>query len=297
MAGTYRQVSVFGEIAIEMRARWVKLTDLYDRHPTWGAVLAGAGLLLGLTAAHAALGFTSALRPLYVLPIWLATRMGGRVSGIVLVVFCTLVGTLSEWQIGHNPDETIGANLIIRFFALGFLMLLIAQVEQALSKHQRMALKDPLTGLLNRNALREFAEHAFHRAMLRQQPITVVVIDCDGFKLLNDTFGHQTGDRVLLLLAEALEKGTRQTDLVARTGGDEFAVVLQNTDLHEARQIMRRIDESFVAATLAAGHVAGISIGFGTSAGEVNELEAVLETADRSMYRHKQRKKTAASLR
>jgi diguanylate cyclase (GGDEF)-like protein len=280
-----------------MRRIWEKLTELYDRHPVWVASAAGTGLLVALTGAHAALSFTSALRALYVLPIWLATRMGGRISGFVLVVLSTVAGTVTEWQLSHSPNEGMAENFLVRFLALGALMLIIESVERALQKHQRMALTDPLTGLLNRHALREFAEHAFNRALLREQPMTVVVIDCDGFKQLNDTFGHVAGDHVLRLLARALECHTRQTDLVARMGGDEFAVVFQNTTVEEARQIMLRIDEGFVESTLDAGYAAGLSIGYGTTEEGHNELEAVLEIADRSMYSHKQQKKANAFLR
>src|SRR5437016_1609534 len=114
-----------------MRARFEKLVSLYDSHPRAGAMLAGAGLLLVLTLVDALLFSTSALGVLYVLPIWLATRMGGRRSGLVLVVLCTLAGVLTDRQLGHA-----GADFLIRFIALGFLMMVIAQVEQGLQKHQ-----------------------------------------------------------------------------------------------------------------------------------------------------------------
>jgi diguanylate cyclase (GGDEF)-like protein len=153
-----------------------------------------------------------------------------------------------------------------------------------------------LTGLLNRHALREFAQHAFNRALLRNQPMTVVVIDCDGFKQLNDTYGHQAGDHVLMLLARSLESQTRQTDLVARLGGDEFAVVCQNTGIDEARQILQRVDESFTTMVIDAGYAASLSIGFGTTSEGHNELDAVLEVADQAMYRHKKQKKAGAFL-
>lgn len=280
-----------------MRRIQENLLRLYDKHPRWTAALAGVALLAGLTLVHAAFSYTSAFRALYVLPIWLATRMGGRISGVILVVLSTLAGTLSEWQLGHAPGETIGSNFVLRFLALGFLMLLIAQVELALQKHQRMAFKDPLTGLLNRHALQEYGQLAFNRALIRHQHVTVVVIDCDNLKRLNDTHGHHAGDRVLTLLARCMESETRQTDVLARMGGDEFAVVLQNTDLEEARQIMQRVDRTFVSSVLEIGYDAGLSIGYGTTEGGYSELEAVLRSADRSMYEQKQAKKAAASLR
>ncbi len=276
---------------------WTKLTSFYDREPQWVATLAGTALLGLLTGIDALLGHTSAFRPLFLLPIWLATRMGGRLSGLGLVLLSTFIGTASEWQMGHAEGETMLSNLVIRFAALTFLMLLIAQIEQAVAKHQRLALRDPLTGLLNRHALKQFAESAFDRALLRQLPMTVVVIDCDGFKQLNDTFGHSAGDQVLTMLAKELEEHTRQTDIVARIGGDEFAVVLQDTTVDEASRIMRRVDDSFVASTISKGYPTGLSIGYATNGHGNNELRAALEVADRSMYQHKLQKRTAASMR
>lgn len=272
------------------------LVDLYAKHPRWAAVLAGAALLLVLSLLYLVPSYVSAVRVLYILPIWLATRMGGRISGLALVVLCTLTGGIAEWRLDHGPQEVLAINLLLRFGSLLVVMLLIAQVEFALQKHQRMALTDPLTGLLNRHALAEYAKRVFDRAFLRNESMTVVVIDCDGFKLLNDNYGHQAGDHVLNVLARSLEGQTRKSDLIARIGGDEFAVVLQNTGLDEAKQIMNRVDISFTRAVRDLGYEAGLSIGYGESGADDSDLESVIDRADKSMYEHKQFKRAAVFL-
>lgn len=279
-----------------MAHKWRYVRELYIGHPQWVAGLVGTALLVALTGVHALLGFAAGFNALYLLPIWLATRMGGRTTGFALVVLCTLVDAIAEWSTGHVPGESLAGDFAIRFVTFTALMLLIAQVEQALERQQRLAMRDPLTGLLNRGALAQFAEHAFNRSLLRHQPVTVAVIDCDGFKQLNDTYGHRAGDHVLTMLARELVDKTRQTDIVARIGGDEFAVVLQNTSLEEARQIMVRVDEAFVASVRRVGYIAGISIGYGTTGEGYNELDSVLELADQSMYQDKNEKKTKAFL-
>lgn len=279
-----------------MAHKWKYLRELHIGHPQWVAGLAGTALLVALTGVHALLAFADGFNTLYLLPIWLATRMGGRKSGFVLVVLCAVVDTSAEWSTGHRPGESLALDLLIRFVTLSALMLLIAQVEQALEKQQRLAMRDPLTGLLNRGALAQFAEHAFSRSLLRHQPVTVALIDCDGFKQLNDTYGHRAGDHVLTVLARELIDHTRQTDIVARIGGDEFAVVLQNTSLEEARQIMVRVDQSFVSAVRRVGYIAGISIGYGTTSDGFSELDSVLELADQSMYQDKKEKQGKAFL-
>ncbi|HVT10839.1 MAG TPA: GGDEF domain-containing protein [Fimbriimonadaceae bacterium] len=273
-----------------MSRNWKDLRELYTGHPQWVAVLSGVFLLVVLTGIHALLHFASGFNALYLLPIWLSTRIGGRLSGLLLVALCTVVGTSAEWLVGHDPKESLALDLAIRFVTLSALMLLIAQVEQALERQHRLAMRDPLTGLLNRKSLEQFGEDVLDRAHLRNQPVTVALLDCDHFKELNDTFGHRAGDEVLNCLARELEIHTRQADIVARIGGDEFAVILQNTTLEEAHRIMRRVDEAFVEAARHAGYAAGISIGYATSMDGSFELAAVLDRADRSMYRRKRRK-------
>src|SRR4051794_29369132 len=123
-----------------MRRIWQTLASRYDRHPRWSAILTGSALLAILVVVHALAGFTTAFQALYVLPIWLATRTGGRVSGMALVVLCALTATFTEWQVLHPAEGSMALDLLIRLIALSGIMLLIAQVEFALQKHQRMAM-------------------------------------------------------------------------------------------------------------------------------------------------------------
>ena len=144
-----------------------------------------------------------------------------------------------------------------------------------------LALTDPLTGLLNR---RGFVEQ------LEQLPTgagTLALLDGDRFKQVNDRLGHAEGDRVLRALADRLRDRLRKQDMAARWGGDEFVILLRDTDEQEARAIVKRVQLSLRRRPIARldGRPVNFSVGFAPLAGET--MEAVTEAvkaADAEMY-------------
>lgn len=100
---------------------------------------------------------------------------------------------------------------------------------------------DPLTGLLNRRAFELASERAFAACRDANLDISAIIIDLDGFKEINDTYGHHSGDEILIAVSKALVAGMRKKDVLARIGGDEFAVVLPRTTLQEAEEIAERL--------------------------------------------------------
>ena len=97
---------------------------------------------------------------------------------------------------------------------------------------------DSLTGLYNR---RFFEEELKRLDTMRNYPLTMILGDVNGMKLHNDTFGHQAGDKLLIKMAETIKKGCREDEIVARVGGDEFAIILCNTGSREAEQFVKRL--------------------------------------------------------
>ncbi len=112
---------------------------------------------------------------------------------------------------------------------------------QEYHKLKEMAVKDGLTGILNRKGFQGFIQKEFHSAKRYRKPLSLIMIDVDNFKMINDSFGHQAGDVVLRELAECLIGSTRQSDIVSRYGGDEFAILLPNTDIKQAEMLLKRI--------------------------------------------------------
>ncbi|MCB1760263.1 MAG: GGDEF domain-containing protein [Gammaproteobacteria bacterium] len=116
-------------------------------------------------------------------------------------------------------------------------------LQQQMADERRQAQLDPLTGILNRLAFDERINSEIQRSKRYQEPFSLLVVDIDFFKKINDSFGHLAGDKVLKALAKRLRKSTRDVDLVARYGGEEFVILLPNTGLEAARLVAEKIRE------------------------------------------------------
>jgi diguanylate cyclase (GGDEF)-like protein len=156
-----------------------------------------------------------------------------------------------------------------------------------------LAEKDSLTLLYNHGAFHEKLGIELERANRYGRPMSVIMLDLDGFKEINDRYGHITGDRVLVLVAGALGAHLRKTDIAARYGGDEFAVILPETDLPAAAIIAGRIAEGIAGVRLDVDRESVISftasIGYATCAPDSPERAQILAVADRLMYESKRR--------
>jgi diguanylate cyclase (GGDEF)-like protein len=112
---------------------------------------------------------------------------------------------------------------------------------QEYHKLKEMAVKDGLTGILNRKGFQGFIQKEFHSTKRYHRPLSLIMIDIDNFKSINDSLGHQAGDAVLRELAKCLTDSIRQADIVSRYGGDEFVILLPNTDIKQAEMLLRRV--------------------------------------------------------
>lgn len=150
---------------------------------------------------------------------------------------------------------------------------------------ERQALLDPLTGLYNRRYMEEIATRVQHLCRRNRQPASLVLLDIDRFKAVNDRYGHLQGDRVLATLAATLRKTIRRSDFAFRLGGDEFVVLMPETSLAGAIQALRRMQ----SAVQDAGDPAAPSVACRFSAGVVEgcgqeEWRAWLAQADNALY-------------
>ncbi len=167
----------------------------------------------------------------------------------------------------------------------------IENLDQQLEVAKRESTIDALTGLGNRKLFDAMAHRALHLNALSGQPVALVMVDLDKFKLVNDMYGHQAGDQTLVSVAKCLSKVfLRQSDVVCRYGGDEYAVVLNNTDLKVANMLAHRLLEAI--AEMPTPHNAmefavGASMGIALYDGQ-ETLESWITRADRAMYAAKQ---------
>jgi diguanylate cyclase (GGDEF)-like protein/putative nucleotidyltransferase with HDIG domain len=159
------------------------------------------------------------------------------------------------------------------------------------------AMKDPITGLYNARYLRSYLERELNRASRQCETVTVLGIDLDNFKAVNDTFGHFKGDVVLKDVADILRRQLRDYDVAVRNGGDEFVVVLPGTTaqeaIHTVERIRREFDRYVHRAFGKTSVKIGVSIGMASYPNDAHDPESLLAVADAAMYRDKRSHKQA----
>lgn len=199
-----------------------------------------------------------------------------------LVAHETLIGVLSLYRRGrkraYSPDEF---ELACTFADLAALAIDNARTHREL---EQRASTDDLTGVANRRRFREELEREIATAERYERPLSLLLLDLDGFKAVNDTYGHERGDEVLRAFADLLQQRARRSDLVARIGGDEFAFLLPHTTYPDADGLAQRIQRLLAerAAELGVGTCIGIaSFATGTSP------DGLLVAADQRLYEAK----------
>jgi diguanylate cyclase (GGDEF)-like protein len=181
------------------------------------------------------------------------------------------------------------------FYAFASFVMTIAQIVflrqltvGAGRRIQEMTYTDELTGLGNRRHIAKFLSEEMREAQLGQNFLSLLFIDLDGFKGINDRHGHKAGDLVLRAVGHALKMSVRDVDLIGRAGGDEFVVILPDTDSQCASVVARRINQRLdsISVTVNGEELKGLSASIGISCYPVNakSRETLLEDADRSMY-------------
>jgi two-component system cell cycle response regulator len=155
-----------------------------------------------------------------------------------------------------------------------------------------MAATDALTGLYNRRYMETHLSHLVEHSINRGKPLSALAIDVDFFKPVNDTHGHDVGDKVLQELATRIRENIRNVDMPCRVGGEEFIIILPATELHLAQKIGERIRKAIAAKPFSAGAISGtlnitVSVGLSTLAGSSDKVDDFLRRADQALYRAK----------
>jgi len=202
------------------------------------------------------------------------------------------IGQIKQALANHNSN-TDGAGIFAQLKSLLSQVQTMdaeaKQQQQELEQERNRANTDALTGLPNREAYtsRSFLEQ--ERCLRYGHPLVVAVCDVDHFKKFNDSYGHQTGDRVLKLIAKAISQRLRKVDFMARYGGEEFVVLLPETELTQALALMDKIRESLASAPLRfKDEPVQITISMGLAEfGEGDTIDKVFARADKALYQAK----------
>ena len=161
----------------------------------------------------------------------------------------------------------------------------VVQYQQHL-EHQSQV--DSLTGLFNRRAFEKKVEEEFERAKRYNHPLSLLILDIDNFKVINDTYGHHGGDTALIKISETLKGRTRRSDFPSRYGGEEFVLILPETDAENAIQVAGKIHEEIRGSqfgTTGRPFLLTVSIGVSSSSNkEYSDWREMLADADRALY-------------
>ena len=207
-----------------------------------------------------------------------------------------VASTLALMQ-GRLGDEVYSA-LYVQFSFLtlpagytGMVIFIVAMLaSDMLEQSKEIAIKDQLTNMLNRRGFGEYAAKTYATARRLHRPVAVIMSDIDRFKNINDKFGHATGDLALVHFANILKVERRVDDILARVGGEEFALILPGTNLKDAMQIAddlcRRLEESPFEID-GASHTMTASFGVASLSSNDSCLSDVIVRADRALYRSK----------
>ena len=252
-----------------------------------------AGVLaLGLAAAAAISGVRVltgpelALSLFYLLPIGAATWLAGARVGVAVSLVSAaswLAADLSMVEAYSGPWVPL-VNEACRLAVFLLSTAVLARLRTSHRQLQRLATQDALTGIPNRRAFLRLARHELVRAQRYNLPFSLLFIDLDRFKQVNDTQGHAAGDILLRLVARALEGSVRKVDMVARLGGDEFAVLLPQAPPEAARQVARKLQRRLTALGERRRWPVSFCVGGVTYTSAPESVDAALRRADALMY-------------
>lgn len=219
------------------------------------------------------------------------------VTSICLVLLpCTLWLMLqpSVMQVGLAVAVLVFASFVfsaIRHIsnALETAFRLTREMEQAHLVSTRAAQTDELTGLKNRRAFFEDAQHLYGHCKHNRLPLCAVMLDMDHFKHINDTYGHQVGDQVLRQMGTVISRSFRETDVYGRLGGEEFAVLLPDTSIEVALNIAEELIQSIAGMMTGPVNRISASVGVASMNAADNDLHSLMNNADKALYRAKSR--------
>lgn len=210
----------------------------------------------------------------------------GNLSYEILVLICFIPVCIF---ISYMADR-IGKQRRILKSTLAHLEAIREERERIMQELEKSASTDDLTGLYNRRAINLKLQHEYERVCRYESDLTIILVDVDHFKRINDTHGHLFGDQALKIIANVLERSVRVTDFVARWGGEEFLVVLPETDLGGGKTIAQRILKDIAQTQLDCdGQIISLTISAGLHQITPNQtLEEAIARVDEYLYQAKQ---------
>ncbi|HEU19794.1 MAG TPA: diguanylate cyclase [Deltaproteobacteria bacterium] len=222
----------------------------------------------------------------YVIPVSFVTWFTGRLFGLVVSFISAVVWLGVDVASGHPYTHLFTPlwNTFIRFSFFVVIAVLLSALRNALEHEARLARTDNLTGTVNSRYFYEVVQKEMDRLKRYGHFFTLVYIDLDNFKIVNDEFGHAAGDQALRVVASFIQSHIRRTDVVARLGGDEFALLLLETDREVAHVVVSNVRTGLLEEMRQRQWPITFSIGVVTCRAVPPTVDAVVHMADELMY-------------
>jgi diguanylate cyclase (GGDEF)-like protein len=228
----------------------------------------------------------------YFIPIAGAAWYIGRNAGIIIAILSVVM--LSVNYLNANPSDWsplfLGWSIAGRLAAYLLIIYALSALRTANEHERELARADSLTGVANSRALYEFANNEIARARRYHYPLSVIYMDVDNFKEVNDRHGHAMGDYILKVVAETMRRSVRTVDMVARVGGDEFVIILPQSDFRESDNAIKRLREELLELMRSIHFSTTFSIGTVTYKDPPETVDELLRSADEQMYKAKKRR-------
>lgn len=231
-------------------------------------------------------GFEFSFSLFYLLPISLVAWLSGWRYGATLSAISALTWLASNNLAGETYSTPWVSfwNAFVRFGFFVIVALLLPALRKMLDQERHLSRTDHLTRANNSRAFYQMAAIEILRSQRYNHPFTVAFIDLDDFKQINDNFGHSVGDQVLRTVADTLSSNLRRTDIVARMGGDEFAILLPETNLRSGHDAIHKVQSMLQESMQQNAWQVTFSIGAMTFHTPPEDIDQVLKEVDELMY-------------
>jgi len=222
----------------------------------------------------------------YLIPVSLTAWFISKEIGVFFCVLSFLARITADFSISPAIQHSSLHywNLFIEFSFLLIMSLLFSALKNKLDSEKTLARIDPLTKAINRRSFFDLAELEINRAHRYGHPFTITYIDLDNFKEINDQWGHSTGDKLLITVANTISSNIRNTDILARFGGDEFVILLPETTGEAAQATLDKVHRQLREAMLKHSWRVTFSIGAVSYRQPPKNVEEAVRSADTLMY-------------
>ncbi len=221
----------------------------------------------------------------FLIPIFITVWVAGKGAGILISVASAAVWLTVDAMAKPPSFHSIAPywNLAAGLGIFGMATLILTALREALEREKALAKTDCLTGAANKRSFLDSIDMEIHRTRRYPHPFTVAYLDIDNFKFINDRLGHTIGDTLLKAMTNAIKNTLRKVDVVARVGGDEFAILLPETPTDQAELAIRKIRRSLLKVAQRNEWPVTFSMGVVTFNSPPHSSEELLEKADTLM--------------